>query len=1054
MSDTIATYTFLPWLREGIANNITATDGDPSVSLRADINVSLKITGNALNGGTLEETISQDVQLYGPGDIVGIGSTAIIKSEPLNYITNFEPNYLPYVDFYDEDFPWRYTPAAPDTAKDRLRPWIALVILKEDEFTNGTNVLNRPLNYIDVTDPYTSFPPADQLWAWGHVHINQGMMDDIVASSGDKATVLSNFEALLDDDPDLAYARLICPRKLEANTAYHAFVVPVFESGRLAGLGLDPSLTPKASHSAWEQTNYSGKSEPTYFPYYHRWYFRAGSEGDFEYLVRLLEPKPVDARVGTRDMDVQAPGANLPGITDTDLNGILRLGGALRIPYDSLSTADQADFDKYDQWASPYPHTFQTSLSEFLNLPDDYSQNSAVTANSATSLPTEIQSDPDPLITAPIYGKWHALVTRVLKEADGTNSPNNSNWVHDLNLDPRHRVAAGFGTTVIQENQEKYINEAWGQVGEILEANRQTRLAQLAKASSQVWYDQAILTSAAVSPDRLLTMTSQMHQRVIAGTSSVKYQFKGSLVPSAITSPTLRRITRPGGRVAKSLPYDTELTTNNFISRVNDELVTVVAKKTIPEDMPTGDQLANDLSQGAGQIAEFFREESLTPNAVETLPTSPNFRISFYGDDPQQLESGPFDSPDAEKYKQGLRDAFNLIVESRDLGSVEAKPRLSISTLASEMMEKIDPGLTIPRYLYSRVTIPGHLLALFSETFVEAMAYPEFDWPMYKPLVKISEELFLPNINLIPQNSMSLLETNQKFIEAYMVGLNHEFARELLWREYPTDQRGSYFRQFWDVVSYYETDQGLSEDSVRESLRDIPPIHKWSKYSDLGEHDNRDAGGTQEEEVVLVIRGELLKKYPNAVIYAHKAEWQLDSGGQIDTSKERRLVALTPTEQANPPLSKVKTPVYEAKVSPDIYFFGFDLTTEEAQGASGADPGDINKAGWFFVIKERPGEPRFGLDIGQDPTPNVWNDLSWEDVVPGASGGEFIEITSSTPTINLIQPTSPADAEKVDQWDEDKHVSWNKNMNSAELAYVLYQVPVLVAIHAVEMLPE
>ena len=35
-----------------------------------------------------------------------------------------------------------------------------------------------------------------------------------------------------------------------------------------------------------------------------------------------------------------------------------------------------------------------------------------------------------------------------------------------------------------------------------------------------------------------------------------------------------------------------------------------------------------------------------------------------------------------------------------------------------------------------------------------------------------------------------------------MVGLNHEFARELLWREYPTDQRGSYFRQFWDVSGY------------------------------------------------------------------------------------------------------------------------------------------------------------------------------------------------------------------------------------------------------------
>ena len=54
------------------------------------------------------------------------------------------------------------------------------------------------------------------------------------------------------------------------------------------------------------------------------------------------------------------------------------------------------------------------------------------------------------------------------------------------------------------------------------------------------------------------------------------------------------------------------------------------------------------------------------------------------------------------------------------------------------------------------------------------------------------------------------------------------------------------------------------------------------------------------------------------------------------------------------------TPLYEAKVDPDIYFFGFDLTVEKAKGGTGENPGD--DPGWFFVIKERPGEPRFGLD--------------------------------------------------------------------------------------------
>ena len=56
----------------------------------------------------------------------------------------------------------------------------------------------------------------------------------------------------------------------------------------------------------------------------------------------------------------------------------------------------------------------------------------------------------------------------------------------------------------------------------------------------------------------------------------------------------------------------------------------------------------------------------------------------------------------------------------------------------------------------------------------------------------------IPGLGLIKRPDMAtLLETNNRFIEAYLVGLNHEMARELLWREYPTDQRGTYFNSFW-----------------------------------------------------------------------------------------------------------------------------------------------------------------------------------------------------------------------------------------------------------------
>ena len=38
------------------------------------------------------------------------------------------------IEFYDEDFPFRYTPASPANGSKHLRPWLALFVLKENEF--------------------------------------------------------------------------------------------------------------------------------------------------------------------------------------------------------------------------------------------------------------------------------------------------------------------------------------------------------------------------------------------------------------------------------------------------------------------------------------------------------------------------------------------------------------------------------------------------------------------------------------------------------------------------------------------------------------------------------------------------------------------------------------------------------------------------------------------------------------------------------------------------------------------------------------------------------
>lgn len=1111
MSDTLGTYSFLPWLRNGLANRITASDLDPSVTLRASIDVALRLSGAGLDGSTLTHDFTKTVQLFGPGDVIGIDSRAVVKTEPRNWITNFEPNYLAYIDFYDEDFPWRYTPAAPAGA--RLRPWIALVVLAEDEFKDGANVKDRPLPYIDVANT-NAFPPADQLWAWSHVHVNRSLAaSDAEIVSTDMNAVLPKLQGVLEENPDLAYARVLCPRKLKENTPYHAFIVPSFESGRLAGLGRDPTLAPYATFSAWADYTSGAKTEPTFFPYYYRWYFRTGGAGDFEYLVRLLKPVPVDKRVGRRDLDVLAPGANMPGITDPALGGVLELGGALQVPRSSYTADELAEIDAYDHWAMPYPHPFQRALAALINLADDYDAKPADQANAASGLGTDIESDPDPLITPPLYGRWHALTSRLLFDRNGHPVSPNDNWVHELNLDPRYRVAAGLGTRVVQDGQEDYMNAAWEQVGQVLEANRRIQAALLMQAMTQRWYAQHLLPLQAVDDEKAFMLVAPLQRRVLFEGVTVHHALRASVVQPVAVSAPLRRVLRPGARLMRQLQSapvgGAAPVTRSLLARINAQAVSAAWPKTTPPGVVTVAQVADRLlpagvpaavvgglrrfpalpvlmlvvaalliiaaflalpfagaivvgaviAGGAGalynrlvqwrtaaQRADSLRGEQQTPAAVDALPHSPDFVVSVPGSGVTP-HTGATDSAEAVRFKTALKGTSYVITVSPEVSTPPQRTVVDLARVSTGMITAIDPRVTIARRAYKQILLPGRYRTAPDDTLAPAMAYPVIDTPMYRPLIDLSADWFLPNINYIAENSITLLETNQKFIESYMVGINYEFARELLWREYPTDQRGSTFRQFWDVSSYFNT-ENLNDEQLKEKLRDIPPIDRWPVHSKLGDHDQRARGG-QRAEVVLVIRGELLKKYPTAVIYAQRAQWQRKDNGDIDPAQERQLVPLSAGEDANPPTTKVRTPLYEAKADPDIYFFGFDLTVTEARGDSGERPGD--DPGWFFVIKERPGEPRFGLDIERDGALNVWNDLAWPDVLP--SGDGFIQFDNATPSLALTPPTDPGDAEKQPQYEEDKSVGWNKDASAADIAYVLFQAPVLVAVHAAEMLP-
>ena len=1076
MAVKVANYTFSSWLRKGIANRIIEVDnlGTAASAIKERSQVPIDVVLNS-------EPIHKEFALLGPGDIIGINHQMVVRTEPINWITNFEPNYLAFVEFYDEDFVWRYTPARANDK--RLRPWLALLVLKqeddpnESEFTKDEKRLPLPTVTVKTA---AALPPPDQSWAWAHVHTNEGH---------ENATEFEEFLLSLHDlnnpNADKIISRLMSPRKLEQNQAYRAFVVPAFETGRLAGLGQDVSNV-DAQQPAW--TAGAGNVE---FPIYYEWYFRTGEDEDFESLVKLLEPRAIDERVGRRDMDGSQPGFGMTTGTDiglilpaTEDQTIIGLEGALKSP-ETKSKPPAIDTSK------PFFH----ELASILNFPAE--------------LQATTNGSEDPVVCPPIYGENHALKHTI--EVSGTG------WLNELNRDPRNRVPSGFGVNVVQKHQEDYVARAWMQVKRILDINLRIRFSVFAMTTVQAIHTNFVNHLSAAEK---ITFFAPVMKKVKGSPTTLYHQVENSTLPPAALDSSLRRLIRPRGAYGKRLrEADPTFTHASLIHDLNEGKISAAPPKQVQPHLPTDEKVVDQLPKskfpawlewliknrllvlivllillfllglltGAwllvailailavllyvylGRLAKqlgpattIMDPEALAEDLKDTPPredfslivTDPIVPIVASGS--TQVTTGTISSsssPDAVTFGtvtlftpagrgadsvegRNFREAAIRLNERLAVRAPErvVKP-FDITNADNKLSQAIDPLVAYPKMLAAEVIFafnPDWLKK--PEHLVPAMAYPDFADPMYEKLRDISTELFLPNLELIPPNTISLLVTNPEFIESYMTGLNHEFGRELLWREYPTDQRGSYFRQFWDVKGIIAEDTGLSAEELADVYKDIEPLDEWPSLSHLGTHRNKKR--PQGKQLVLVVRGELLKKYPNTIIYAQKAHFFKNKNGVPDPNKEPVINEIKTEAEMK---TEIKFPIFRAEIQPDFRFFGFDMTIELAKGDD--DPQqESDDWGWYFVIQQIPGEPRFGADIKFEPdedpsTPITWDDLGWDNFADGIA---FLS-TSTPPLATFFNKLSAA--EKA-QW----------NTHSADMAAVLYQKPVMIAVHAKEML--
>jgi hypothetical protein len=1020
MSDLPASYAFLPWLRRGMASEIDRPDGSMTGAPRALVLLTL-----SLDASGERRDVPVPVALHGPGEIGGIDRRVVIRTVPKSGEVDAEPNYFASIEFDQSDFPWRYTAASAD-GKARLRPWLVLAVLRTDEIEDEASPLEGRLGAITVANG-SALPRPAQSWAWAHAQVE--------AFDPASETIAS----LVKDQPRRVRSRLLCPRRLAPNTAYRAILIPAFERGRRAGLEqvLDDSIDALAP--AWSE-------EGTHIrlPVYYEWRFQTGVKGDFETLAKKLIARPVDDALGRIDMDVQTPDPALPPAA----SGPLAYEGALVSPRMTGTP-----------WPGADRASFTGPLSLMLNQP-------------AQNL---VEEGGETILAPPLWGRWHAAHDR-LDMAPSAHPL----WFHELNSDPRHRVAAGLGAEIVRQQDQQLMAAAWDQVEGIRDANAELRRAQLAREAASKLHAKHF---AALDRDTFLIVTSPLQSRFTASPLTMSQILRQSPVPLGVMDGQFRRIVRPRGAIARRARIVVQGVRASLLERLNSGTLRARPDLPTPGGLVSPVNLAikdavtmspawltwlalfalalfllfvllaftglfviaavtlvaaGAVGYAARQARRRLQRESdartliegtISAEAVSRAQPMDDFvpSVSNVGSAHRPVPVDTKGSASDQEPVAALRAALTDLAEELDIplrpGAI-LEPA-DLPHLHRTLLTKMDPRLTIPAAITHRLHIADWLSWTYEDPLEPVMAAPDFDTPMYEPLRDYGEMWLMPGIGTIPPETVTLVASNQSFIEAYMTGLSHEMGRELLYHEYPTDQRGTYFRQFWDVRGA-RSPAGSAPNP--DSLRDIKRIHEWRADLPLGQHSAR-SPALKPGNLVFLIKGELLRRYPETMVYAVRTI--IKNGQRVLGTEE-------------------KFPVFEGRLSPDIRFFGFDFIAGDVRGND--DP--ALDQGWYFLLQEQPTEPLFGLDSDDGrygAQLGSWNDLNWAHLAASADGLDalhYIDLDAELP-----------DTSRVVAGVNDPPLAWHAasgrgpaGANSSDLAHITLQRPFRVAIHGSDML--
>lgn len=335
---------------------------------------------------------------------------------------------------------------------------------------------------------------------------------------------------------------------------------------------------------------------------------------------------------------------------------------------------------------------------------------------------------------------------------------------------------------------------------------------------------------------------------------------------------------------------------------------------------------------------------------------------------------------------EGISEKFMARIQSQKISpTVKAKAAEKIPTekvdLEYDLRPKINMDVAIRNRVKGIISLSSDKLTL-SDDLEPIIASIHIDDPMYKPLRDQSPDYFIPGLEALGSNGVTMLVENRRMIEAYMASCNHQMMQTALFNALFINKRSTIFRYFWEAAS---TPQQTTDPlNPVESLPDVEHIHLWS--NELGKNE---AGGNV-ANLILCIKGDLIRRWPDTIIYTRKIEIETPAG-----DRHKFFSELNEAAQANFNENEIIEPIFRAQVSEDILCVGFPYDIHAVQGAQ-------KQGEYYIILQENNDLPRLGLDVGTraarqasfgnaaDTTTtrdtSALNNLGWSNVVTDARG--------------------------------------------------------------------